>query len=228
MSELQMLRFQLTSWIGGLTGQQRHRQGDQGGLFEQGEHGGQGPRGQAAAPWRSCSGLGVQKKGYTLQIKDLTHELKESRENEQRLEQLLDERERHARAQVIAVKQLRQTCEELEEGNNRLMLASDVYSRPVQPAQPEQPHVSPVTAHSQIIVAPPSSLSPRVSSTISEAATWWCPPNPRNTASSQSGGYNSPHRQAERSETTAAHLVGACFSRLKERVNVELCISIVV
>jgi hypothetical protein len=34
---------------------------------------------------------------------------------------------------VLAVKQLRQTCEELEAGNNRLMLASDIYSRPVDP-----------------------------------------------------------------------------------------------
>ena len=49
MSELQMLRFQLDQLDKeGSQGQQRHRQGDQGGLFEQGEHGGQGPRGQAA------------------------------------------------------------------------------------------------------------------------------------------------------------------------------------
>ena len=85
--------------------------------------------------------LAVQRKGFTKEIRDLQHELKESRQNEERLEKLLDERERHAHAQVLAVKQLRQTCEELEEGNNRLMLASDIYSRPVQPQEAE------VTAH---------------------------------------------------------------------------------
>ena len=82
--------------------------------------------------------LAVQKKGLTKEIRDLHQELKESRQNEERLEKLLDERERHAHAQVLAVKQLRQTCEELEEGNNRLMLASDIYSRPVQPQETEQ------------------------------------------------------------------------------------------
>lgn len=81
--------------------------------------------------------LTVQKKGLTKEIRDLNQELKDSRQNEERLEQLLDERERHARAQVLAVKQLRQTCEELEEGNDRLMMASDIYSRPVQHPEKE-------------------------------------------------------------------------------------------
>ena len=83
--------------------------------------------------------LMVQKKGFTKEVRDLNQELKECRQNEERLEQLLDERERHAHAQVLAVKQLRQTCEELEEGNSRLMMASDIYSRPVQqPQEAEQ------------------------------------------------------------------------------------------
>jgi hypothetical protein len=42
----------------------------------------------------------VQKRGHSKEVQHLTHELKEARQNEERLEQLLDERERHARAQV--------------------------------------------------------------------------------------------------------------------------------
>ena len=194
MSELQMLRFQLDqldkegSQASNVTGKVT-KEGSLSKVSMAGKDPEDKLRRTVAQLQRS---LGVQKKGYTLQIKDLTHELKESRENEQRLEQLLDERERHARAQVIAVKQLRQTCEELEEGNNRLMLASDVYSRPVQPAQPEQPHVSPVTAHSQIIAAPPQQPQPQGIEYNFRGGHVVVPTKPKGIpASSQSGGYNS-------------------------------------
>jgi hypothetical protein len=214
MSELQMLRFQLdqldkegsqtSNTTGKATRDGTMSKGSIVGKQDQDEL----LRRTVAQLQRS---LGVQKKGYVRQIKDLTHELKESRENEQRLEQLLDERERHARAQVVAVKQLRRTCQELEEGNNRLMLASDVYSRPVQQALPEQPHVSPVqTAHSTVASSQqPQSQGIEYSLRGGPAVV---PSKPKGPASSQSSGYNSrPAPPGRKIRDDSGHSGGRVF-----------------
>ena len=78
----------------------------------------------------------VQKSSYTREINHLKEDLLKSRDEVTRFEEELDARERHARAQILIVKQLRQTCDELEAGNERLMLASEVYSQ----TMPEPAH----------------------------------------------------------------------------------------
>ena len=72
--------------------------------------------------------LGVQRSAHTRDVGTLNTNLSRATKEITRLEEELDNRERQARSQVLLVKQLRRQFEEIELGNQKLAMASDMYS----------------------------------------------------------------------------------------------------
>ena len=75
--------------------------------------------------------LATQRAAHSREEAALRTEILRLRELLEQNETDLEAKSRHAKAQVVIIKQLRRQCEELELGNQRLAIASDMYSAQV-------------------------------------------------------------------------------------------------
>lgn len=84
-----------------------------------------------------------QRTAHMKQVSGLRNALLHSQETKVKMQEEFMVQERTIKAQIAVVKQLRDTCEELADANQRLLLASDFYTqtnRPQQqPSSPQQP-----------------------------------------------------------------------------------------
>jgi hypothetical protein len=87
-------------------------------------------------------GMRIQRLRFTNEINILKKELSKLQHENGILQQELKSRENESRLQLIQVKELRQVCEDLAEGNRRLLVASEVYAepKPVINMRFQQPH----------------------------------------------------------------------------------------
>ncbi len=87
-------------------------------------------------------GMRIQRLRFSNEINILKKEVNKLQHENSILQQELKTRENESRLQLIQVKELRQVCENLAEGNRRLLVASEVYAEPKPAIQMrfQQPH----------------------------------------------------------------------------------------
>ena len=87
-------------------------------------------------------GMRIQRLRFSHEINVLKKEVNKLHHENSILQQELKARESESRLQLIQVKELRQVCENLAEGNRRLLVASEVYAEPKAAIQMrfQQPH----------------------------------------------------------------------------------------
>jgi hypothetical protein len=84
-----------------------------------------------------------QRISHMKQISGLRNALLHSQETKLKMQDEFMTQERTIKSQIAVVKQLKETCEELADANQRLLMASDFYTHTSRPQQPPSPQPAP-------------------------------------------------------------------------------------